>query len=473
MIATQDGSTEPGAMPASPDAELRARRLEVAARYLFANLLPLPVVIAGLAVLLGQWHTTSSIVTWAIATSATWLLSLAALRTFLRDPNRVEHAQRWTVAIVVAIGVSTCAFAAVSPLFWVEGDRLNNVLLHVVVAAGLAGAGAQSAPSAPVVVANMAPYAAAFLYLTLANEAYPINVGMALLQLCYIVLVGLYARAVWQLAGEMLRLRMEKRDLIDKLQRALVDTTAAKRKAEAASSAKSEFLANMSHELRTPLNAILGFSEIIRDRLFGDNAERYATYGGHINFSGKHLLGLIGDILDLSKIEAGKRELDECETELTPLARDALHFVEPQAARKHLTLTLEASTPLIVRADERALRQVLTNLLANAVKFTPDGGSVSLRIASGREGIALAVADNGVGIAATDLEKVLENFGQARHDIATTGEHGTGLGLPIVKGLIELHGGTLAIESAVGHGTTVTATLPAHRLVRAKRAGVA
>jgi two-component system cell cycle sensor histidine kinase PleC len=272
---------------------------------------------------------------------------------------------------------------------------------------------------------------------------------------------------VWQLSDEMLRLRLEKRGLIDRLQMALAATRAAQKKTEAASRAKSEFLANMSHELRTPLNAILGFAEIIRDRLFGDATERYAEYGGHIHFSGKHLLGLIGDILDLSKIEAGKRDLDETNVDLVVLAGEALRFVEQQAKHKALTLSLDAPAPVAIRADERALRQVIANLLSNAVKFTPASGSVTLRILRVAAGVSIEVADTGVGIKPEDMERVLESFGQARHDITTTEEQGTGLGLPIVKGLVELHGGTLGLTSTPRQGTTVTVTLPPERVIAA------
>jgi signal transduction histidine kinase len=220
------------------------------------------------------------------------------------------------------------------------------------------------------------------------------------------------------------------------------------------------------------LNAVLGFSEIIKDKTFGDTAlDRYAQYGEHIHFSGKHLLGLISDILDLSKIEAGKRELEERPVDLVAQAKDALCFVEPQATAKHLNLVLEAPAPLTVRADERALRQIMVNLLSNAVKFTPDRGRIVLRITARSKGGALiAVSDTGVGIKPEDLDRVLERFGQARQNVITTHEHGTGLGLPIVKGLAELHGGTLAIESKPGAGTTVTVELPASRIVAAPAA---
>jgi len=465
-----DGTIAETARATSPAAELRVQHLETSARYLFTNLLPLPLVVIGFAVLLGQWHAALPLTLWAAATIASWTVTVLTIRAFLNDPLRMRRPNRWSAAICIAVFVSSFVFAAVSGLFWVDDERLNNVLLYVVVAAGLACAGAQSAPSGPVCVANLTPYVIVFLYISLAHEPFPINIGVAFLQLCYIVLVALYARTVWQLSDDMLRLRVEKRQLIDKLQTALVDATAAKRKAEAASSAKSEFLANMSHELRTPLNAILGFSEIIKGRIFGDTAiDRYAEYGGHIHFSGQHLLGLIGDILDLSKIEAGRRELEETDVDLAIVARDALHFVEPQAARKDLTLTLEAEGGIVVRADERALRQIAANLLSNAVKFTPHGGRVTLGLACDDAGVTLGVADTGVGIRPEDMAKVMESFGQARHDVVTTDERGTGLGLPIVKGLVELHGGTLKMASKPGSGTTLTGSLPASRVVAKRR----
>jgi two-component system cell cycle sensor histidine kinase PleC len=455
-------------MPAaSPAAELRVQHLEIAARYLFTNLLPLPFVIVGLGLMLAAWHEPAPLIAWGVASTLTWMATISVIRAFLSDADKGARIARWTIAVCATLFVSATVFASVAPLFWVEGERLNNVLLYVLVAASLASAGAQSAPSTPVVIANLTPYGLVFLHLSLANETFPMNVGLAFLQLCYIVLVALYARTVWQLADDMLRLRLEKRELIDKLQHALVEATKAKQKAEAASSAKSEFLANMSHELRTPLNAILGFSEIIRDRMLGEAAVgRYSEYGGHIHFSGRHLLGLIGDILDLSKIEAGKRELDERDVDLMVIARDALHFVEPQAQRKSLDLALDGPARAVVRADERAMRQIIANLLSNAVKFTPNAGVVTLRVTSDPStGVSIVVTDTGVGIRPEDMSKIMESFGQARHDVATTDEQGTGLGLPIVKGLVGLHGGTLKIDSAPGKGTSVTVTLPPARMV--------
>ncbi len=451
----------------APEVELRLRRLEVAGRYLLANLLPLPFVIVGIGILFAQWHDATDLTMWGAATAASWLVTVIVLRGFLRDRDRGHSLDRWTTAIVTTLTVTSIAIGSIIVLFWVQGDRMNNVLLYTILSCCVACAGAQSAPSIPVLTANLLPYAVLYLYTGLVREAYPSNIGIAFLQLCYFGLVATYARSVWLLSDEMLRLRMDKRELIDRLQTSLVETSAAQRRAEAANSAKSEFLANMSHELRTPLNAVLGFSEIIKDKVFGANAmDRYIDYASHIHFSGKHLLGLINDILDLSKIEAGKRELDEADLDLIAIARDVLHFVEPQAARKTLTIALDAPQSVMVRGDERALRQMIANLLSNAVKFTPKTGIVTTRIRpNSAGGLTLAVTDTGVGIRPEDLSKVLESFGQARHDIATTEETGTGLGLPIVKGLTELHGGTLKLESTLGKGTTVTIELPPERML--------
>jgi len=454
-----------GSLSAEQAAELHLHKLEIAARYLYPNLLPLPPIVLGISLLLAQSHPLFDIIAWGTTSVLTWFLTTGTLYVFLRDPDRAQRTLRWTIAICSTLVVSCTAFASIAIIFWVDGDRLNNIMMYTLIAGALAGAGAQSAPGTAIFITNMIPYSLVFLLLSLAHEAWPVNIGFAFLQLCYIVLVGLTARTVWQLTDEMLRLRLDKRELIAQLRMSLADTKSAQAKAEAANRAKSEFLANMSHELRTPLNAVLGFSEIIKERTFGDAAERYAEYGQHIHFSGTHLLGLISDILDLSKIEAGKRELDEDNVDLTDLAQDALRFVEPQAERKTLKLTLDAPARIVVRADERALRQILVNLLSNAVKFTPQSGQVSMHLSQDSDFVLIEVRDNGIGIDPRELDQVMERFGQARHDIASTKEQGTGLGLPIVKGLVELHGGRVQLFSSPGNGTTVRISLPANRII--------
>ena len=245
--------------------------------------------------------------------------------------------------------------------------------------------------------------------------------------------------------------------------------------AESASAAKSQFLANISHELRTPLNAILGFSEIMKAEMFGPlGSPQYRGYAADIHHSGSHLLTVINDILDLSKIEAGKFELNEEDCDPVRLVRDAVRFVAERAASAGLGLQQRLAPGLpAVRADGRLIKQILLNLLSNAIKFTPDGGLVTVVAEMDREGgLSLSVADTGVGIAADQLERVLQPFTQVENTLTRT-HAGTGLGLPLCKSLIELHGGRLVLESAVGRGTTVTIILPKERMLPARPAASA
>jgi signal transduction histidine kinase len=229
---------------------------------------------------------------------------------------------------------------------------------------------------------------------------------------------------------------------------------------EAASRHKSEFLANMSHELRTPLNAILGFSEVLAERMFGDVNEKQAEYLQDILSSGRHLLSLINDILDLSKVEAGRLELEVGRFHLPSALDNALTLVRERATRHGITLTqtVAAGVGHIV-ADERKVKQVLLNLLSNAVKFTPDSGRVGLAATTAEDVVTIAVSDTGIGIAPEDQAAIFEEFRQVGRDDSRTQE-GTGLGLTLAKKFVELHGGRIWVESDVGQGSTFTFTLP-------------
>ena len=241
----------------------------------------------------------------------------------------------------------------------------------------------------------------------------------------------------------------------------------AKEVAETANRTKSEFLANMSHELRTPLNAIIGFSEIIREELFGPLGNtHYGEYIQDIHESGTHLLGLINDILDVSKLEAGKIDLRDEDCNVAQVVEGVVRFVRERADHGKVELVLDGLDTLPnLRADEKRLKQILLNLLSNAIKFTPPGGRVTIRGQAGDadDPLVIAIADTGIGIAPRDIPRALMPFAQIDSQLSRRYE-GTGLGLPLTKSLVELFGGTLEIESELGAGTTVSVTFPAARV---------
>jgi signal transduction histidine kinase len=230
------------------------------------------------------------------------------------------------------------------------------------------------------------------------------------------------------------------------------------RELESASRHKSEFLANMSHELRTPLNAVIGFSEVLQDRLFGELNEKQAEYINDIHTSGRHLLGLINDILDLSKIEAGRMELQVSSFGLAGVLESSVALMRERATRSGISLRLDVNASAgDIEADERKLKQVLFNLLSNAVKFTHSGGHIEVGARGDGDEVAVSVRDDGIGIAAADQARIFEEFQQAG---TSQMQEGTGLGLALSRRFVELHGGRLWVESEPGKGSTFTFTLP-------------
>ena len=253
------------------------------------------------------------------------------------------------------------------------------------------------------------------------------------------------------------------------MERTFDELAAAKQEAERASRARGEFLANMTHELRSPLNAVMGFADMLRAETFGPlGDERYRGYADDIYHGGTHLLRVINDLLDFSKAEASKLQL-HCELlEAKPLVEDVLKLVREQALRGRVELRIDDLSSLpVINGDELRLRQVLLNLLSNAVKFTPAGGTVTVsgRVDSSGD-VIVSVADTGIGMSEQDLKVALEPFGQVEGNYARKFQ-GTGLGLPIAKHLVELHGGTLVLTSKPNIGTEAMILLPAERLDKA------
>ena len=279
----------------------------------------------------------------------------------------------------------------------------------------------------------------------------------------------LISRRIAESAHTMLTFRAEKEALITELEQAKAISDEARRRAETANISKSRFLATMSHELRTPLNAILGFSEVMKSEILGPHANpKYAEYAGDIHSSGEHLLNLINEILDLSRVEAGQLDLNEEAMNLVGAVEDCVRLVELRASEKGVTLVEEFEMQMPkLWADERAIRQIALNLLSNAIKFTPNGGTITIR-AGWTEGGGqyLSIRDTGPGIPEDEIPQVLTSFGQGSH-AQKIAEQGAGLGLPIVMGLVDLHDGTFDLQSKLRVGTEVTTTFPSKRVMKA------
>jgi two-component system cell cycle sensor histidine kinase PleC len=266
-----------------------------------------------------------------------------------------------------------------------------------------------------------------------------------------------------QLRASVTELRLSRRELEQQKQQ-LVDLAEKyaleKNRAEAANRAKSEFLANISHELRTPLNAVIGFSEVMEQGLFGPLGHpKYQEYARDIHGSGTYLLEVINDILDMSKIEAGRMALDIDNVDVADIVEDSMKVVGQAAAERDINLSRHGPSRLMIEADRRALKQVFLNLLSNAVKFTRDGGSVDVHLSRTRGLVRIAIKDTGIGIPEADIMKLGRPFEQVENQFSKS-HQGSGLGLAISRALVELHGGSLQIKSREGQGTTVTCTLP-------------
>jgi len=359
----------------------------------------------------------------------------------------------WTVVFAAVAAAANLLWAFAALVMWPEGAQTPQVLMIATILAVMAVEMMALASFALAAMLSLAATLAALLAAAaLHGVATPINVGA---MVCYAAALAAGGYYVNRLLIESLKLRIE--------------LGAASAAAHSANHAKSEFMANMSHELRTPLNAIIGFSEIMRDQILGKGSTpRYVEYATDIHRSANHLLQIINDILDLSKIEAGKFELKEERIELGEVVETSMTLVAERAQQSGLTLASDVPNPSpVIRADHTAVKQVLVNLLSNAVKFTPIGGKVQVNVhADPRGGIVVAVKDNGIGIAPLDIPRAMEAFNQLEN-VHTRRRSGTGLGLPIVKSLVEMHGGQFRLTSELGVGTLAEVTLPAYRVIAA------
>ncbi len=407
---------------------------------------------------------------WCALVIATKFFMTDACRQFLAQPRNDVHVDKWRRRIVFLELVSGISWAGMAMVAATTADTASHVFVLAALIVLLAIRMTFAHTVMPALYAGTIPMTVAvFLRLALQMELFYVAMGfMALgLQVYFIVLAkDLYATAL-----NLLVSRAETDDLIFDREQESEIAEEARHRAEAANVAKSRFLATMSHELRTPLNAILGFSEVMQEELMGPlNNPQYKEYVGNIHDSGRHLLHLINEILDLSRIEAGRYELHEEAVRLADVVDDCRRLLKLKADGKGLTIEQDIAPNLPqLWVDERAVRQIVLNLLSNAVKFTPRGGRITLVVApTPQGGQALTVRDTGPGIPKDEIPKVLQAFGQGSlaHE---TAEGGTGLGLPIVQNLIALHGGTFDLQSELRKGTQASVHFPAARVLQSMR----
>jgi two-component system cell cycle sensor histidine kinase PleC len=456
-----------GGQKLSPErlAKLELDQLRIAEKNVQPAAYAMPAFALVVAAMLAAWVPADQLAYWFVAVCASSVRYWAGHKFLeLKNPTPIE-VRKWHIALAAMTFAANAIWMYPEFAFYGYCSETGQMLFALLAGCSLAAGAAMLAPSGIMVWGAIVPYSAALIFPPLLHGG-AFHYGLAILAVGLSLFILHLARTMHVGARDLFLTREEKNELIEQLAAEKIESDKARRRAEAASQAKSEFLANMSHELRTPLNAILGFSEIMKGQVFGAlGSSQYVEYAEHIHGSGHHLLGLINDVLDLARIEAGRFVVRAVEINVKEAAAGAMTLFEVRAAQSNvaLRLNIEARLPLLL-ADERAMRQILLNLISNAVKFTPGGGTVSVfarRSALG--GMELGVSDTGAGIDPADLDTVFEAFGQGRHDIAVS-EKGTGLGLPIVRGLVEAHGGKIHLTSELGKGTTVTCYFPRERL---------
>lgn len=418
-------------------------------------------------VLFSFWIAPANAAAW---TSGVFLLHLIILRcckTYLAEAPTQTSARKWRQRFILLDLLYGLAWAAILVLPS-NSDLISNTLMMFVMLLVVALSSMVAANLPMAAFAATVPVTSA-IALTFALRGSIDNYILALLAVAAEGYFALLAHRLHSTTLATLEARAEKDALIGELEQAKAISDEARFRAEAANVAKSRFLAQMSHELRTPLNAILGFSEVMKSEIFGAHAVAvYKDYSSDIHNSGVHLLNLINEILDLSRIEAGRYELNEEAVSVAHVVADCHHLLKLRASSRDITIheVFEQGMPR-VWADERATRQIVLNLLSNSIKFTPRGGEIWLKVgwtASG--GQYLSVKDNGSGIPDDEIPVVLASFGQGSNSIKSA-EQGAGLGLPIAKSLIDMHGGTFTLKSKLRIGTEVIVTFPPERVMSA------
>jgi len=436
------------------------------ARKLVSSALIMPTLIIVIAFISLMSKTYMMTGLWACIAILGCILTTYLAKKFLAEPRDKKDVSKWSN---IFLGANLVLAAAWSIFASIDCTGCNNSEFNIIqftsllLFQGVLTSLMYHSPKHMLVIAGPASLILSVRFL-LSQEITMVMMGtIVLVSLIFFFVI---ATRFKQSVLEMLTLATDKEMLILELETTKADSEGARKRAEDANLAKSRFLATMSHELRTPLNAILGFSEIMRDEVMGPiGNENYKSYTNDIFNSGSHLLNLINEILDLSRIEAGRQELNEEHVMLSETVDSARHLMEVKARQKDIELICkyEANLPPIW-VDERAMRQVALNLISNALKFTPNGGKITLKVGwTAKGGQYFSVSDTGPGIPEEEIPIVLSSFGQGTIAIKDA-EPGTGLGLSIVQALLKLHNGSFDIKSELRVGTDAICYLPKNRV---------
>jgi two-component system cell cycle sensor histidine kinase PleC len=413
------------------------------------------------------WTGATAAGAWTASVLVIHLVIVSSCRRFLAEMPHEINARKWRLRFIILdlfYGLAWM-FILIHPV-GVDESSSTFMLFVMLLVVAVSSMLASSLPMAVFAATVPVTAAIALNFLLQGTLRDYILAGMAVTAQCYFALL---AYRLYSTTLATLMARAEKDALIGELEQAKSISDEARTRAEAANISKSRFLAQMSHELRTPLNAILGFSEVMKSEVFGEHSvPAYKEYSADIHNSGVHLLGLINEILDLSRIEAGRYELNEESTSLAAIVEDCHHLLKIRATNRGIIIheVFEQDLPRLW-ADERAVRQICLNLLSNAIKFTPQGGEIWLKVgwtASG--GQYMSCKDTGPGIPEEEIPVVLSSFGQGSNSIKSA-EQGAGLGLPIAKSLTDMHGGTFSLKSKLRIGTEIIVTFPPERVVAA------